>query len=121
MGTTSSTPAAISQCLLAAVGGNSNLVAFPNDLLYEVNSVHRYNLDIPITPAAVTFPESVEQVAAIVKCAADANYKVQAKSGGHSYGNYGMNRDMSLRKLKPDLTKLCSQDTEASTVLSSWI
>ncbi|KAL2004892.1 hypothetical protein VTN00DRAFT_3165 [Thermoascus crustaceus] len=33
--------------------------------------------------------QSVEQVAAIFKCAAEANYKVQAKSGGHSYGNYG--------------------------------
>lgn len=32
---------------------------------------------------------SSQQVAAIVQCAAENGYPVQAKSGGHSYGNYG--------------------------------
>lgn len=32
---------------------------------------------------------SSQQVAAIVQCAAENEYPVQAKSGGHSYGNYG--------------------------------
>jgi hypothetical protein len=32
---------------------------------------------------------SSQQVADIVKCAAENGYPVQARSGGHSYGNYG--------------------------------
>lgn len=87
MGNTTSATA--QQCLLNAVGNSSN-VAFPDALLYETVDVNPYNLDYPVTPAAVTFPETAEQVAAIVQCAANADVKVQAKSGGHSYANYGM-------------------------------
>ncbi|KAJ9306222.1 CAZyme family AA7 [Paecilomyces variotii] len=88
MGNTTSTSAG--QCLLSAVGGNPALVAFQNAPLYQAVDVRPYNLDVPVTPVAVTTPETVDQVAAIVKCAADAGYKVQPKSGGHSYGNYGL-------------------------------
>ncbi|KAG0160954.1 hypothetical protein PDIDSM_8486 [Penicillium digitatum] len=63
--------------------------AFAGDLFYD-RIVNRYNLNIPVTPAAVAFPTSTREVAAIVKCAADNGYPVQAKSGGHSYGNYGL-------------------------------
>ncbi|KAJ5745458.1 FAD linked oxidase N-terminal [Penicillium odoratum] len=76
-------------CLQEAVT-SSGRVAFAGDLLYQAVDVDVYNLDYPITPAAVTFPTTAEQVSAIVKCAADNGYPVQAKSGGHSYGNYGL-------------------------------
>lgn len=69
---------------------DSGRVAFAGDPFYQVADVNRYNLNIPVTPAAVTFPTSSQQVAAIVKCAADNGYHVQAKSGGHSYANYCM-------------------------------
>ncbi|CAI7588349.1 unnamed protein product [Penicillium manginii] len=69
---------------------DSGRVAFAGDPFYQVADVKRYNLNIPVTPAAVTFPTSSHQVAAIVKCAADNGYHVQAKSGGHSYANYGL-------------------------------
>ena len=69
--------------------GNNALLAFPNKLLYQLTDVKPYNLDIPATPAAVTYPESADQVAAIIKCATKSNLKVQARCGGHSYGNYG--------------------------------
>ena len=75
-------------CLSSAVNGGGS-VAFPSDPFYQISDVSPYNLNIAVTPAAVTFPASSAQVAAIVKCAADRGYHVQAKSGGHSYGNYG--------------------------------
>lgn len=74
--------------LLAAVGGKRDLVAFPSNLLYQFKDAKPYNLDIPIIPAAVLYPDTVEQIATIVKLASEANLKVQARSGGHSYANY---------------------------------
>ncbi|ODM14780.1 hypothetical protein SI65_09774 [Aspergillus cristatus] len=52
--TTTTTTAAVHRCLLSAVDGNSALVPFQNDLLYGVTAVHEYNLNFPVTPAAVT-------------------------------------------------------------------
>lgn len=83
----SSTPD-LQSCLTTAVGSNDANVAFPSDLLYQITDVKPYNLDIPVTPAAITYPNSTEQVAGIVACAAQYDHKVQARSGGHSYGNY---------------------------------
>lgn len=85
----------LKSCLTTAVGGDAN-VAFPSDLLYQITDVKPYNLDIPVTPAAVTYPDSAEQVAGIVACAAQYDHKVQARSGGHSYGNYCMYPPISL-------------------------
>lgn len=79
----------LKSCLKYALT-DSGQVAFAGDLLYQVNDVKPYNLNTPITPAAVTFPTSSQQVAAVVKCAAENGYPVQPKSGGHSYGNYGL-------------------------------
>lgn len=87
MGNAPSSPA--QTCLLSALGGNSNLVAFPDKPLYQATAVEAYNLNFLVVPAAVTFPETTEQVADIVRCAAGHGLKVQPKSGGHSYGNYG--------------------------------
>lgn len=87
MGNSQSSP--VQSCLLSAVGNNQSLVAFQNQPFYQISSVKPYNLNIPVSPVAVTFPETSQQVAEIVKCAVDHGYKVQAKSGGHSYGNYG--------------------------------
>ena len=78
----------IRQGLAQAVGGETNLLAFPNKLFFQLEDAKPYNLDIPITPAAVTYPKTAEQVAAIIKYAREANFKVQARSGGHSYANY---------------------------------
>ena len=79
----------IRQGLLAALKGEHRLVAFPNKLLFKFEDAKPYNLDRPITPAAVTYPKTPEQVADIVRYASTANLKVQVRSGGHSYGNYG--------------------------------
>ncbi len=47
-----------------------------------------YNLRLAYTPAAVTLPTTVQQIADSVLCAAGAGVKVQAKSGGHSYASF---------------------------------
>lgn len=78
----------LAKCLVAALGGYSNFVAFPSQANYS-SIVDPYNLDYPVVPAAVTFPRTSQQVAGVVKCAVESGYKVQPKSGGHSYGNYG--------------------------------
>lgn len=80
---------AIQKCLTDAVGGNQALLAHKDTPLYQISHVKPYNLDVPVTPLAITYPQSAEHVAAIVKCAADNNLHVQPRSGGHSYANYG--------------------------------
>lgn len=82
---------ALETCLTSAVGGNGDLVAFPSKPLYQLVDVKPYNQDVEVHPVAVTYPETTDQVSAIVNCAtAEAGYTVQARGGGHSYANYGM-------------------------------
>lgn len=85
MGNTASS-SAVETCLKGAVG---NDVAFKNDPLYQLVHVKPYNLGISSVPAAVTYPRTADQVSKIVKCAVDNALKVQPRSGGHSYANYG--------------------------------
>ncbi|TVY45562.1 Berberine bridge enzyme-like [Lachnellula occidentalis] len=87
MGQSGSSPQA--KCLLSAVGGNADLVAFPTKPSYELHDVHPYNLDVSVAPVAVTYPQTATQVAAIVACAG-SDFKVQARGGGHSYANYAL-------------------------------
>jgi hypothetical protein len=84
----SSNSSVVEKCLEVAVGAWN--IATPSTFAYQYLHVKPYNKDIPINPAAITYPSTSDQVAAIVKCAADNNLKVQARSGGHSYANYGM-------------------------------
>ncbi|CAG8087660.1 unnamed protein product [Penicillium salamii] len=77
-------------CFLSALGNNTDLVTFRGDILYEMRGLPSYNLAIPVRPAVITYPKTTSQVAEIVRCAAESDYKVQAYSGGHSYGNYGL-------------------------------
>jgi len=79
---------AVQQCLEQAVGKDH--VAFKNTPLYQISHVKPYNLGVPVTPAAVTYPKTADEVSAIVKCAVDNSLKVQPRCGGHSYANYGI-------------------------------
>lgn len=74
-------------CLTSAVGAEN--IALPNKPFYQLTDVKAYNLDIHVHPIAVTYPETNAEVAGIVQCAAEYGAKVQARSGGHSYGNFG--------------------------------
>lgn len=49
-----------------------------------------YNLRLKYTPTAVTLPTTPQHVSDSVKCAAAAGVKVQARSGGHSYGSFSL-------------------------------
>ncbi|KAK7524229.1 hypothetical protein IWZ03DRAFT_322269 [Phyllosticta citriasiana] len=78
----------LEECLNEAVGGDKDRAHFPDEILYQLRDVKPLNLDIPVTPAAVTYPKATEEVAEVVRCAVRYKRKVQARSGGHSYGNY---------------------------------
>ncbi|KUI62684.1 putative FAD-linked oxidoreductase YvdP [Cytospora mali] len=86
--------ASLNTCLSNICAGSSGCVAFADDILttasYQPDWVKPYNLAIDVTPAAVIRPNSTEEVAAAVRCAADNGYKVQARSGGHSFANFGL-------------------------------
>ncbi|KAK7531461.1 uncharacterized protein J3D65DRAFT_661830 [Phyllosticta citribraziliensis] len=78
----------LERCLNDAVGGDKDRAQFPDEALYQLRDVKPLNLDIPVTPAAVTYPKTTEEVAEVVRCAVKYRRKVQARSGGHSYANY---------------------------------
>lgn len=73
-------------CLDAICQGRDSCVAYPGQQFYQESWVHRFNLDIDVTPAAVIRPDNARDVADAVKCASQYGYPVQAQSGGHSYG-----------------------------------
>lgn len=73
-------------CLDAVCGNRTECVSYPSDPLYQISWVKPYNLDVPVIPAAVLRPDNAQDVADAVKCAMEHGFKVQAKSGGHSYG-----------------------------------
>lgn len=77
-------------CLRSVCAGKNDCVAFPGDPGYHMYWVKPYNLAIDITPAAVVRPRTTQQVANVVKCALASKVKVQARSGGHSFANYGL-------------------------------
>lgn len=72
-------------CLTPAV----SKVAFEGDPFYHLTHIKRYNLDIDVTPAAVAYPQTAEEVSAVVRCATQTGHHVQPVSGGHSYANHG--------------------------------
>lgn len=84
MGHGHSTP--VQTCLNAVCGSRSNCVSYPTNILYQISWVKPFNLDDPVTPAAVIRPNNAQDISSIIQCATKNNYHVQAKSGGHSYG-----------------------------------
>ncbi|EJP61986.1 FAD binding domain-containing protein [Beauveria bassiana ARSEF 2860] len=88
MGNTPSTPPGT--CLNAICAGRDNCVAYPSDVLYQANWVKPYNLDVPVTPAAVFRPNNAADVSEAIRCAGANDVHVQAKSGGHSFANFGL-------------------------------
>ncbi|KAI1818850.1 Glucooligosaccharide oxidase [Poronia punctata] len=103
MGQAPSTP--LAQCLTAVCNNRADCVAFPSTPFYKTAWADGYNLDRPVVPIAVTRPDNTQDVSDFVKCAVENNVKVQPKSGGHSYANYGLGGEdgalvIDLKKLQ---------------------
>lgn len=81
---------ALQTCINGIANGRSGFAAYPSQPLYQLAWVKPYNLDIKVHPEAVVRPKDSNDVAEVIKCATQNGYKVQAKSGGHSFGNYGL-------------------------------
>ncbi|KAI0016314.1 Glucooligosaccharide oxidase [Xylariomycetidae sp. FL0641] len=113
MGQNSSTP--FSDCLDAVCNGRDDCVAYTGSPLYQLSWVHPYNLAIDVDPIAVTRPETAEDVSNFVKCAVANNVKVQPKSGGHSYANFGLGDE----QLVVDLQKMTDFSMDTDTWLAS--
>lgn len=76
-------------CLNNVFTSSAGSVSYPQNAFYQLLDVKAYNRHIPITPAAVTRPTTSEEISKIVACAGASGVKVQARSGGHSFANYG--------------------------------
>lgn len=85
-------PSAVEKCLTSVCGGRSGCVGFPSNPLYQITWVKPYNLDsaAAVTPVAVVRPNTAQEISGVIQCATTNNLKIQAKSGGHSYANYGL-------------------------------
>ncbi|EGG03606.1 uncharacterized protein MELLADRAFT_109124 [Melampsora larici-populina 98AG31] len=62
---------------------------FPGDLSYEKLATP-FNQRLTYIPAAIVYPDSTEAVSESVKVAVDEKLSVSPRSGGHSYGSYGL-------------------------------
>ncbi|KKY31226.1 putative berberine bridge enzyme [Diaporthe ampelina] len=87
--------ASLQDCLNDVCAGSSDCVRFADEGLdilntYQLSWVKPYNLAVDVNPEVVIRPSTAEQVAKTVQCAVENGYKVQAKSGGHSYANFGL-------------------------------
>ncbi|CAH0052526.1 unnamed protein product [Clonostachys solani] len=109
----------LKQCLRAVCGIRLlTCVSFAGDPLYQLAWVKPFNLDIPVTPAAVIRPNTAEEVAGAVKCAKQYNVAIQAKSGGHSYGNFGLGGEDGA--VAVDLVNLKSFSMDESTWMATY-
>ncbi|KAL1630344.1 hypothetical protein SLS56_005018 [Neofusicoccum ribis] len=79
--------AALQGCLTNAVGGDAARAQFPSEGNFRTQDVKPYIRQYPYTRTAVMYPNTVDEVAEIVKCASQNNLKVQVRSGGHDYVN----------------------------------
>ncbi|KAK3386771.1 hypothetical protein B0H63DRAFT_391881 [Podospora didyma] len=108
----------LQDCLNAVCAGRDDCVHYDGhgSFKYFFEWLRPLNLAYLFTPAAVVRPRTAAEVSAVVKCAAQAGVKVQAKSGGHSYGNYGLGgQDGSV---SVDLVNF--QDVWVNTTGNSW-
>ncbi|KAG9005991.1 hypothetical protein FRB94_002140 [Tulasnella sp. JGI-2019a] len=76
------------------------------------NASLAFNRRLSYTPAAIAYPTSPQQVAAIVKCGAAQGIPVTARSGGHSYAAYGLGGEDNHLIVDLSLMKSISMNTD---------
>jgi FAD/FMN-containing dehydrogenase len=77
--------AAIDDCL------KENSVPFSTKGSQDWNDdVRPFNLRLQYTPAAIVVATDVKHIQGAVQCAAKLGLKINPKSGGHSYGSFGL-------------------------------
>ncbi|KAF4466949.1 Reticuline oxidase [Fusarium albosuccineum] len=85
-------PKGLRSCLDSICDGTPDCVKYPG--IGEDGEFFQwskpFNMEHIIRPAAVVRPNDAKQVSAFVQCAAENYIRVQARSGGHSYANYGV-------------------------------
>ncbi|KAL7791547.1 hypothetical protein V8C37DRAFT_416710 [Trichoderma ceciliae] len=87
MGSSNSTLSPIETCIVAVCNGRSECYHMPQSNL-DQSWNKLYNLALSQYPQIVIRPNTAAEVSQAVKCANENDYKVQARSGGHSYGNF---------------------------------
>ncbi|PTB66167.1 Glucooligosaccharide oxidase [Trichoderma citrinoviride] len=75
----------IESCIQSVCNGRLECYHVPTSNL-DTAWTKLYNLDLPRYPDIIVRPNNATEVSGAVKCAHDNGYKVQARSGGHSYG-----------------------------------
>ncbi|KAL6909228.1 hypothetical protein GGI43DRAFT_171929 [Trichoderma evansii] len=85
MGSGNSTP--IEACVSAICNNRTDCYHLSSSIL-DQSWNKLYNLALSEYPQIVIRPNNASEVSQAVKCASDNGYKVQARSGGHSYGNF---------------------------------
>ncbi|KAK2592792.1 hypothetical protein QQS21_009496 [Conoideocrella luteorostrata] len=54
------------------------------------SAISSWNLRLKFNPVMVVVPKSTDQISAAVACGESSEVRVTAKSGGHSFGSYGL-------------------------------
>ncbi|KAI8173895.1 FAD-linked oxidoreductase sorD [Colletotrichum sp. SAR 10_75] len=73
-------------CLNDVCSGRDDCVRFGNTAEWA----QPFNLGQSSVPAAIIRPKDAQEIAGVVKCALKHDTKVQAKAGGHGFGNHGL-------------------------------
>lgn len=79
------TRATIDQCLKAS-GVPIDVKGSPD----YVRDVAPFNIRIPYTPTSIALAKTTRHIQDAVRCGKKLGIKVSAKSGGHSYANFGL-------------------------------
>ncbi|TFK19275.1 FAD-binding domain-containing protein [Coprinopsis marcescibilis] len=99
-----------------ALGGKGFDVAFPGDPLF-VSSTEAFNRRYSVKPAAVAFPSTSQQVGQIVRAGYEFDYKVVARSGGHSYAAHGLGTEDGAILIDLSRFKHLKVDTDTNTAV----
>ncbi|KAM0256104.1 hypothetical protein ACHAQJ_005191 [Trichoderma viride] len=92
MGSSNSTLSPIETCISAVCNGRLECYHMPKSNL-DQSWNKLYNLALHQYPQIIIRPNDASEVSQAVKCASENGYKVQARSGGHSYGNFAQSAD----------------------------